>query len=304
MAANFFEKLKNSLVKTKKNFSGKIDQLINYSGVYDEEFFEELEEILILADIGYESTNKIIERTRDLISKENITEKAMVKSAIKTVIKEILEVENVENKNIDTPAVILIVGVNGVGKTTSIAKLAKMFKDEGKSVMLAAGDTFRAAAVEQLEIWAERVDVPIIKNAQGADPSSVIFDALHAARAKGVDILICDTAGRLHNKDNLMKELSKMNKIINGQSDYFNIYRYLVLDATSGTNALNQAATFNEVTNLDGIILTKLDGSAKGGIVIPIKNQYRIPVEYVGVGEGMDDLQKFSPEDFVEILFE
>ncbi|SHE27504.1 signal recognition particle-docking protein FtsY [Alkalibacter saccharofermentans] len=304
MAENLFEKLKNSLVKTKKSFTGKIDQLINYSGVYDEEFFEELEEILILSDIGYESTNEIIEKTREIITRENITDKIQVKNAIKLVVKEILKKEDDKHRDIATPAVILIVGVNGVGKTTTIAKLANLYKGMGLNVMLAAGDTFRAAAVEQLEIWAERVGVPIVKNAQGADPSSVIFDALQAAKSRKTDILICDTAGRLHNKDNLMKELSKMNKIINNSSDHFNVYRYLVLDATSGTNALNQTATFNEVTQLDGIILTKLDGSAKGGIIIPIKNQYHIPVEYVGVGEGVEDLQEFIPEDFAEILFE
>ncbi|QSX08725.1 signal recognition particle-docking protein FtsY [Alkalibacter rhizosphaerae] len=302
MGENIFDKLKKSLEKTKKSFSGKIDQLINYSGVYDEDFFEELEEILILSDIGYESTQRIVEKTREIMTTENITDKQEVKKAIKRVVRDMLTEEGKEE--LETPAVFLIVGVNGVGKTTSIAKLAKMFKNQGKSVMLAAGDTFRAAAVEQLETWAGRVGVPIIKNAQGADPSSVLYDALQAAKTKQVDVLLCDTAGRLHNKDNLMKELAKMNKIIENNAGHFHVYRYLVLDATSGSNAVNQAQVFHEVTNLNGIILTKLDGSAKGGIVIPIKYMYDIPVRYVGVGEGLDDIQVFEPADFSAILFE
>ncbi|NTW71994.1 MAG: signal recognition particle-docking protein FtsY [Eubacteriaceae bacterium] len=301
--ASFFEKLKSSLVKTKNNFSGKIDQLINYSGIYNDDFFDELEEILILADIGYESSSEIISKTRAIIARDNITDKKEVKNTIKEIIKEILK-RGEDFKDIETPAVILVVGVNGVGKTTTIAKLANMYKKEGKNVILAAGDTFRAAAVEQLEIWAQRVGVEIIKNDRGADPSSVIYDALQAAKSRKADILICDTAGRLHNKDNLMNELSKMNKIINNESVHFSVYNYLVLDATSGTNAISQANVFNEVTRLDGIILTKLDGSAKGGIIIPIKALYDIPVKYVGVGEGMDDIQIFDPDDFAEILFE
>lgn len=303
MADNIFEKLKKSLEKTKKSFSGKIDQLINYSGVYDEEFFEELEEVLILSDIGYESTQRIVEKTREIMTRENITQKQDVKHAIQRVVGEML-MESPGSRQFETPAVILVVGVNGVGKTTSIAKLAKMFKDEGKSVMLAAGDTFRAAAVEQLETWADRIGVPIIKNAQGADPAAVLFDALKAAKTKNVDVLLCDTAGRLHNKDNLMRELGKMNKIIENNAGDFNVFRYLVLDATSGSNAVNQAEVFHQVTNLDGIVLTKLDGSAKGGIIIPIKYTHDIPVRYVGVGEGVDDLQIFLPEDFAAILFE
>lgn len=302
MGENFFEKLKKSLEKTKKSFSGKIDQLINYSGIYDEDFFEELEEVLILSDMGYDSTRHIVDRTRDIMTRENITTKEDVKQTIRRVVAEILQEE--EPHQVQTPAVFLVVGVNGVGKTTSIAKLANLFKKEGKSVMLAAGDTFRAAAVEQLETWASRVGVPIVKNVQGADPSSVLFDAMIAARAKKVDVLLCDTAGRLHNKDHLMKELAKMNKIIEANGEDFHIYRYLVLDATSGSNAVNQAQVFHQVTHLDGIILTKLDGSAKGGIIIPIMDQHKIPVRFVGVGEGLDDLQRFDAEDFASILFE
>jgi fused signal recognition particle receptor len=304
MGENFFDKLKKSLEKTKKSFSGKIDQLINYSGIYDETFFEELEEILILSDMGYESTQRIVQQTREIIAQENITTKEDVKAAIRRVVRDMLSESPMEHAGLQMPAVVLIVGVNGVGKTTSIAKLAKLFKDQGRSVMMAAGDTFRAAAVEQLETWAARVGVPIVKNVQGADPSSVLFDALQAAKTKQVDVLLCDTAGRLHNKDNLMKELAKMNKIIETNAGHFHVYRYLVLDATSGSNAVNQAQVFHEVTPLDGIILTKLDGSAKGGIIIPIKDVHKIPVRYVGVGEGLDDLQIFDPEDFAAILFE
>lgn len=302
MGESFFEKLKKSLEKTKKSFSGKIDQLINYSGIYDEAFFEELEEVLILSDMGYDSTRHIVEKTREIMTRENITTKEEVRQAIRRVVADLLREE--EPHEVQTPAVFLVVGVNGVGKTTSIAKLANLFKQEGKSVMLAAGDTFRAAAVEQLDTWANRVGVPIVKNVQGADPSSVLFDAMVAARAKKVDVLLCDTAGRLHNKDHLMKELAKMNKIIEANGEDFHLYRYLVLDATSGSNAVNQAQVFHQVTNLDGIILTKLDGSAKGGIIIPIMDQQKIPVRFVGVGEGLDDLQRFNAEDFASILFE
>jgi len=302
MATPFFEKLKNSLVKTKKNFSGKIDQLINYSGVYDEDFFEELEEILILSDIGYESTTAIIDRTREKISRENITDKDQVKNAIKEVIKEMLHSDDEEDFH--KPAVILVVGVNGVGKTTTIGKMAQYFKSQGDQVMIAAADTFRAAAVEQVEIWAERSGAQIIKNATGADPSSVVFDAIQSAKSRKADILICDTAGRLHNKENLMKELSKMNRIITKEKENFHFYRYLVLDATSGSNALSQVEIFQEATGLEGIILTKLDGSAKGGIIIPIKTQKGLSVKYVGTGEGIDDIQPFEADDFVDILFE
>ncbi len=297
----FFSKLKDSLVKTKNNFSGKIDQLINYSGVYDDDFFEELEEILILADLGVETTNEIIKKTREKIARENLTSKDAVKGAIKEIIAEMISYE--QDTSYEYPMVILVVGVNGVGKTTSIAKLANIFKKDGKKVLLAAGDTFRAAAVEQITIWAERLGVDIIKNENGADPAAVIFDALQAGKARGTDVVICDTAGRLHNKDNLMKELSKINRVIENEKDYFTQYNFLVLDSTSGNNAVNQAKVFHESTELDGIILTKLDGTSKGGIVIPIKSQLNIPIRYIGVGEQMDDLQEFDAESFVEALF-
>lgn len=297
----FFSRLKDSLVKTKNNFSGKIDQLINYSGVYDDDFFEELEEILILADLGVESTQEIIKRTREKIARENLTSKDSVKSAIKEIIAEMISHD--QEGFYEYPMVILVVGVNGVGKTTSIAKLANIFKKEGKKVLLAAGDTFRAAAVEQITIWAERLGVDLIKNENGADPAAVIFDALQAGKARGVDVVICDTAGRLHNKDNLMKELSKINKVIEHEKDHFVQYNFLVLDSTSGNNAVNQAKVFNEATKLDGIVLTKLDGTSKGGIVIPIKAQLNIPIRYIGVGEKMDDLQEFDAKSFVEALF-
>ena len=297
----FFSKLKESLVKTKNNFSGKIDQLINYSGVYDDDFFEELEEILILADLGVETTQEIIKNTREKIAKENLKSKDSVKNAIKEIIAEMIS--HKQDTSYEYPMVILVVGVNGVGKTTSIAKLANIFKKDGKKVLLAAGDTFRAAAVEQITIWAERLGVDLIKNDNGADPAAVIFDALQAGKARGSDVVICDTAGRLHNKDNLMKELSKINRVIENEKDYFTQYNFLVLDSTSGNNAVNQAKVFHEATKLDGIILTKLDGTSKGGIVIPIKAQLNIPIRYIGVGEQMDDLQEFDAGSFVEALF-
>lgn len=297
----FFSKLKESLVKTKNNFSSKIDQLINYSGVYDDDFFEELEEILILADLGVETTEEIIKSTREKIAKENLKSKDSVKNAIKEIIAEMISHE--QDKAYEYPMVILVVGVNGVGKTTSIAKLANIFKKDGKKVLLAAGDTFRAAAVEQITIWSERLGVDLIKNENGADPAAVIFDALQAGKARGVDVVICDTAGRLHNKDNLMKELSKINRVIENEKNHFTQYNFLVLDSTSGNNAVNQAKVFHEATKLDGIILTKLDGTSKGGIVIPIKAQLNIPIRYIGVGEQMDDLQEFDAGSFVEALF-
>ncbi len=300
---NFFTKLKNSLVKTKNSFSGKIDKLINYSGVYDDDFFEELEEILILADLGVETTSTIIDKTREKIKVENITDKTKVKNAIKDIIHEMLIEEGEDQISYEYPMVILVVGVNGVGKTTTIAKLANRFKKEGKKVLLAAGDTFRAGAVEQLTIWSQRIGVDLIKNDQGADPAAVIFDALQAGKARGVDVLICDTAGRLHNKDNLMKELSKMNKVIENEVDHYTQYNLLVLDATSGTNAVSQANVFNQATRLNGIVLTKLDGTSKGGIIIPIKFHLKIPIRYIGVGEQIDDLQEFDPASFVEALF-
>ncbi|MFZ7121175.1 MAG: signal recognition particle-docking protein FtsY [Eubacteriaceae bacterium] len=301
MENNFFSKLKNSLIKTKNNFTSRIDQLINYSGVYDEDFFEELEEILILSDIGLETTSLIISKTKDKIKENNIKDKNEVKNAIKDTVKEILHEE--QDLSYNFPAVILVVGVNGVGKTTTIAKLANLFKKQGKKVLLAAGDTFRAAAVEQISIWSERLDIDLIKNSQGADPASVIFDALQAAKARKTDVLICDTAGRLHNKDNLMKELAKINRIIANENEYFTQYNFLVLDATSGTNAISQVNVFNQATQLDGVVLTKLDGTSKGGIIIPIKSNFNIPIRYIGIGEKVDDLNEFEPEQFIEALF-
>ncbi|MFZ7132071.1 MAG: signal recognition particle-docking protein FtsY [Eubacteriales bacterium] len=301
MDNNIFSKLKNSLVKTKNNFSSKIDQLINYSGVYDDDFFDELEEILILSDIGVETTTLIIQKTRETIFQQNLKSKVEVKDALKGIIKEILM--NKETFLYQYPAVILMVGVNGVGKTTTIAKLANLLKNEGKNVLLAAGDTFRAAAVEQINIWGERLQIELIKNDHGADPASVIYDALQAAKARKKDVLICDTAGRLHNKDNLMRELEKINRIIEKEKNYFTQYNYLVLDATSGVNAINQATSFHQATHIDGIVLTKLDGTSKGGIIIPIRSSLDVPIQYIGVGEKLDDLQKFDAQSFVDAMF-
>lgn len=300
MENSLFSKLKNSLSKTKNNFSSKIDELINYSGVYDDEFFEELEEILILSDIGIETSTEVIAKTRQKIRINNIKSKEDVKNALKDILEDILTEEN--SLSFQYPAVILVVGVNGVGKTTTIAKLANLLKNQGKSVILAAGDTFRAAAVEQITIWSQRLNLDLIKNDHGADPAAVIYDALQSAKARKKDVLICDTAGRLHNKENLMRELEKINRIIEKESDYFSVYNLLVLDATSGINAINQAKSFNNATDIDGIILTKLDGTSKGGIIIPIKASLDVPIKYIGVGEKVEDLQEFNPKDFVNAL--
>ena len=301
----FFDKLKQGLKKTKENFVGKIDKMLAGFGVVDEDMLDELEDILIMSDFGVETTDFIMEKLRERIKSEKITEPEKVKAVLQEEICAILT--GTAAPGIDTnavPAVITVIGVNGVGKTTSIGKLASRYKAAGRSVLLAAGDTFRAAAIEQLGVWADRVGVDMIRQTEGSDPAAVLFDACRAAKARGTEVLICDTAGRLHNKKNLMAELAKMNKVVEREMPDVHRETFLVLDATTGQNAVNQARAFSEVANITGIILTKLDGSSKGGIVVSICKELGIPVRLVGVGEGIDDMQPFNAADFAKALFE
>lgn len=299
-----FARLKEGLKKTSDSFTEKFDNLFKSSLKIDDDLYEELEEILITSDISFDTTLKIVENLKKNIKKKNINDVNLVKPELKEVLYELLEnnkskldIENQKN-------IIVIVGVNGVGKTTTIGKLASRFKNEGKSVILAAGDTFRAAAEEQLEIWSKRAKVDIVRhNESGADPSAVIYDAIQRAKSKNTDILICDTAGRLHNKVNLMNELSKIMRIINKQYPEAKKEVLLVIDATTGQNALNQVKTFNEAVELTGVILTKLDGTAKGGVVLSIVDEYKLPVKFIGVGEKVEDLQEFDYKNFVDALF-
>ena len=300
----FFEKLKMGLGKTKQAINEQVNNVFKVFVRVDEEFFEELEEALIMADIGVETSCEIIERLRDRVKTKRLTDGNDVKDELKLVISEMMN-EIDTSMNIDTkPSVVLVIGVNGVGKTTSIGKLAAHYKAKGKKVMLAAADTFRAAAIDQLDIWAERAGCDIIKQKENSDPAAVVFDACNAAKARGADILICDTAGRLHNKKNLMAELEKISRVIDRELPGCAKEILLVLDATTGQNATSQAKLFSEVAKISGIILTKLDGTAKGGIVIAISQEQKIPVKFVGVGEGVDDLQEFNPTDFARAIFE
>lgn len=304
MFGKLFNNLKSGLTKTRNALTDKINEALNLAVSIDDDLYEELEEILIMADIGMDTTMEIIEKLKDKIRKEKINDVELVRPALKSVIAEMMKAGS-ENEN-DTNAekeVILVIGVNGVGKTTSIGKLAAMNKAEGKKVLLAAADTFRAGAIDQLVVWSERAKVDIVKHGEGSDPAAVVFDAINASKSRGVDLLICDTAGRLHNKKNLMDELGKINRIIDRELSNAHKETLLVLDGTTGQNSVIQAKQFMEVCPIDGIILTKLDGTAKGGVVISIKNTLNIPVKYIGVGEGIEDLQAFDPESFVEALF-
>ncbi|MBQ8827925.1 MAG: signal recognition particle-docking protein FtsY [Clostridia bacterium] len=301
----FFSKLKEGLKKTKENFIGKVDKMLAGFGVIDDDLLDELEEILITSDFGIETTEFIIGELRTAIKENKLAKPEEVKTELQNIICNILT--QGKKYGIDTsavPVVISVIGVNGVGKTTSIGKLANIYKQDGKSVLLAAGDTFRAAAIEQLQVWADRVNVDMIKQQEGSDPAAVLFDACRAAKARNIDVLICDTAGRLHNKKNLMAELSKMSRVVEKEMAGVKREIFLVLDATTGQNAVSQAKAFSEVANISGIILTKLDGSSKGGIIISICKEMGIPVRLVGVGEGIDDMQPFVAEDFVKALFE
>ena len=292
----------------KKSFFGrmteKLEDVLLMRPKPDEEMLEELEDVLISSDIGMETTMKIIESLRDAIRHDRLYTADDVRTEIKEIVGGMLDKGERLKLAEETPLFIMMIGVNGVGKTTSIAKLAYMLKNEGKSVLLVAADTFRAAAAEQLTIWSERVGVPIIKHKEGADPSAVIYDGCNAAKARGIDVVICDTAGRLHNKKNLMAELAKMNKVIDREFEGVARETLLVVDATTGKNAVSQAREFSEVAALTGIILTKLDGTAKGGIVVTIADELDLPVKYIGLGEGMDDLKPFDPQEFSESIFE
>ncbi len=296
-------KLREGLKKTKDGFVSKVEQLLNSFTKIDEDFFDELEETLILSDIGAETSMEICDKLRAEVKRTGTTEPSEVKQMLKSIIAGMLS--GGSELNISTkPSVIMVIGVNGAGKTTTIGKMAANFKNSGKKVIVAAADTFRAAAIDQLNVWTERAGVDIVKHSEGADPAAVVFDAISAAKARGADIVLCDTAGRLHNKKNLMEELKKIARVIARELPEASVETLLVLDATTGQNAVNQAKLFNESADITGIVLTKLDGTAKGGIIIPIKNELGLSVKLVGVGEKIDDLQPFSPEDYVEALFE
>lgn len=303
---SFFDKLKKGLTKTRDSFTSSLTNLFTRNVKIDDDLYDELEEILISADIGMSSTIEIVDELRGEIKKQSIKES----DKIYPVLKEIM-IKKLDEKNLDNEVkfekgkltVILVIGVNGVGKTTTIGKLANNFKNEGKSVMLAAADTFRAAAIEQLQEWSDRADVELITHKEGADPSAVIFDAIKSARSKNIDVLICDTAGRLHNKKNLMQELDKINRTIDTHAVNSNRENLLVLDATTGQNAVSQLKEFKNVTDITGLILTKLDGTAKGGVIFPLQVEVEVPVKYIGVGEGIDHLQKFDSKTFVEAMF-
>ena len=300
----FFKRLVAGLTKTRDNIVSGIDSIFNGFSSIDDDFYEEIEEILVMGDLGITATTSIIEDLKRKVKEQGIKDPSECKKLLIDSIKQEMNVGDTAYEFENCRSVILVVGVNGVGKTTSVGKLAGLLKDEGKKVMLAAADTFRAAAGEQLDEWAERAGVEIIKGQDGSDPGAVVFDAVTAAKARDVDILICDTAGRLHNKKNLMNELGKINRII--ENEYPEAYKetLVVLDGTTGQNALAQAREFEDVTDVTGIILTKLDGTAKGGIAVAIHSELGIPVKYIGVGEKIDDLQKFDAEQFVNALFD
>lgn len=299
----FFAKLFAGLDKTRKNILGGVDAVLGAFTKIDEELFEELEEVLIMADIGVETTMNIIDNLRKRVKREKTTDPQAIKGMLVDEITELLNEGADDDYDLPKPTVMLVIGVNGVGKTTTIGKLSHNYKEQGDKVLLAAADTFRAAAIDQLKIWGERAGIDVIRHEENSDPAAVVFDAVNAAKNRGTDILICDTAGRLHNKKNLMEELKKISKVIDREYPQANKEVYLVLDATTGQNAMQQAKLFKEVADITGIILTKLDGTAKGGIVIAIKSELNIPVRYIGVGEGINDLQKFNARDFASALF-
>ncbi|MDD6190858.1 MAG: signal recognition particle-docking protein FtsY [Firmicutes bacterium] len=296
------------MFEKKKGFFGRLSQRVSDAlmmrPTIDEDFFDDLEEILITSDIGMDTTLKIVETLRAEVKSNNMTKPSVIKIRLGKIIADFINKGDAQNLCSEYPLVILMIGINGGGKTTTIGKLAYKLKNEGKTVMLAAADTFRAAASEQLSIWAERVDVPLIRHGEGADPSAVIYDAIQSAKARNADVLICDTAGRLQNKKNLMNELNKMNKVIDREWPEAHRENLLVLDATTGKNAVSQVSEFGEAASVTGIVLTKLDGTAKGGIVLTIADEFDMPVKYVGLGEGIEDLEEFSSEDFARGIFE
>ncbi len=299
----FFSKIGAGLKKTRDSIMGSVNSMLHAFTKIDEELFEELEEILIMGDVGAPTSARICEELRRKVKEQGITDSAMIKGLLAETVAEMLR-GGQELRLTTKPSVILVIGVNGVGKTTTIGKLAARFRDEGKKVILGAADTFRAAAIEQLEIWADRSGADIVKHTQGADPAAVVFDSVAAAKARGADVVICDTAGRLHNKKNLMDELAKINRIIDRELPEADKEVLLVLDATTGQNAVNQAREFKNAAGITGIVLTKLDGTARGGVVLAIREDLDVPVKFIGVGEGVDDLQPFDPEDFARGLFE
>lgn len=300
----FFDKLKQGLKKTSNAIGDQVNQVFSVFVKVDEELFENLEEALIMADIGFETSTYIIEELRQRVKLKHITDANLVKEELQLVICEILQESDSKMHIENTPAVILVIGVNGVGKTTSIGKMAMHYKAQGKKVMLAAADTFRAAAIDQLDVWAQRAGCEIIKHQENSDPAAVVYDACNAAKARNIDVLICDTAGRLHNKKNLMAELEKINRVISRELPESSRETLLVLDATTGQNAVSQAQLFGEAAEISGLVLTKLDGTAKGGIVIALSRDKNMSVKFIGVGEGIDDLQEFNPTDFARAIFE
>ena len=298
-----FSKIKAGLQKTRNTIAQNVNSIINSFTKIDEDFFEELEEILVMSDIGVATSTEICARMRAKIKETGETDPNNIKSAMKEIIADMLGED--EGLKLDTkPSVILVIGVNGVGKTTSIGKIASQLKQSGKNVVLGAADTFRAAAIDQLGIWAERAGVQMVRSVEGTDPASVVFDTIASAKAHNADVIICDTAGRLHNKKNLMDELAKINRVVKRELPDASVETLLVLDAATGQNAVNQAREFKNVTDITGIVLTKLDGTAKGGIIIPIRNELNIPVKFIGVGEGSDDLQPFNAKELTEGIFE
>jgi len=297
-----FSKISQGLKKTRESFSQQMDMIVHSFTTIDDNLMDELEESLILADVGAVTASRIIQKLRERIKRTGVTDPSQLKQMLADIVAEMLEGDC--SLKLDTkPSVILVIGVNGVGKTTTIGKLSLLLKQQGKSVLLCAADTFRAAAIEQLEIWAKRADVAIIKQSEGSDPAAVVLDSLQAGKARGRDVIICDTAGRLHNKKHLMDELAKIRRVIDRELPGADVEVLLVLDATTGQNALNQAKQFKEATGLTGVVLTKLDGTAKGGVVIGIKEEVQVPIKFIGVGEGIDDLRPFDPAQFAAALF-
>ena len=295
-----FDRIKAGMKRTREAFSGRMDELVENYKELDDEFYEDLTDILIMADVGMATTELAVGRLREKCTSEKIGDPAKAREALKEILTDILRAEPMQ---LTSPMVLLIIGVNGVGKTTSIGKLASRMKVMGRRVVICAGDTFRAAAAEQLTIWAERADVPIVKQHEGADPAAVVYDGIQAAKGRHADVLIVDTAGRLHNKSHLMEELRKISRVVEREYPEAALSALLVIDATTGQNGLAQAKVFGEVANLDGIILTKLDGTAKGGIAIAIRNELGLPVRYIGLGEKLDDMQPFDAREFVDAIF-
>ncbi len=296
----FFNKIFGALKKTKDALSQKLTMLFARDKI-GEDFYEDLEDVLISSDVSYSTAEDIVESLRDRMIKEKVSDKGFVLSTLKEILAE--KLENAGELEIDYPAIIMVIGVNGVGKTTTIGKLANYFKSQGKSVLLAAGDTFRAAAGEQLEVWADRSKVRLVKHGEGSDPSAVVFDAVSSMKAKNTDVLIVDTAGRLHVKANLMEELKKINRVAEREYPEAAFYKFIVLDATTGQNALSQVSTFDEAVGIDGVVLTKLDGTAKGGFVVSLCDEYEVPVAFIGTGEKIDDIAPFNAQEFVDALF-